>query len=142
MGSGIFNYQLDVSCRLFPLRIQVLSATLKVVDRQGGSCSSTQNDCESSPFVYAVFVGTICEEVSHSVDTHSIARALFPCHQTDSRLVGKFVPVEAGTCPTCVFLKYKSGVEAVRLHFIVRQMCLAIGTHRQIQLTIPARIKV
>ena len=32
-----------------------------------------------------------------SIRIHSIARALFPCHQTDSRSVGKFVPVESGT---------------------------------------------
>jgi len=31
--------------------------------------------------------------------THSIARALFPCHQTDSRSVGNFVPVDSGTEP-------------------------------------------
>ena len=30
---------------------------------------------------------------------HSISCEAFPCHQTDSRLVGKFVPVESGTCP-------------------------------------------
>ena len=29
----------------------------------------------------------------------SIAHGLFPCHQMDSRLFGKFVPVELGMCP-------------------------------------------
>jgi hypothetical protein len=74
--------------------------------------------------------------------TNSIARALFPCHQTDSRSVGKFVPIESGTCPACMFLKYKSGAELFRLRFIVRQMCLAMGRRRQIQLTIATRVKV
>ena len=32
--------------------------------------------------------------------THSISCEAFPCHQTDSRLVGKFVPVESGTVPS------------------------------------------